>query len=101
MAQRSTERTLVEPHRTFAIDVFVAFAAAQDRLSERDLTDPRIDPEGTPGWATVNLRAGWQATDHLRLRLAVENVLDSNYRAHGSGMDAAGVNAIAGAELSF
>ena len=66
------------------------FAGRQDRLSPRDATDPRINPEGTPGWSTLNLGVDWQALPGLELRLEVRNVFDRRYREHGSGLDAPG-----------
>ena len=66
------------------------FAGRQDRLSPRDATDPRINPEGTAGWATLNLGMDWQALPGLELRLEVRNLFDRRYREHGSGLDAPG-----------
>ncbi len=83
---------LVRPATGLEVDGYVLFAAEQDRLSDRDAGDPRIDPEGTPGWATLNLRAAWRPRDNLELELLVENLLDKRYREHGSGLDARGFN---------
>ena len=44
----------------------------------------------TPGFASVNLRAGVSLTDYLDVTLALTNALDRNYRVHGSGVDAPG-----------
>jgi outer membrane receptor protein involved in Fe transport len=74
------------------IEPRVEFAAEQDRLSPRDVRDSRINPDGTPGWATLNLEASWQAAAGWDLTLAVENILDKRYRIHGSGIDAPGRN---------
>ena len=71
---------------------FIVFAADQDRLSERDLTDPRIDPDGTDGWVTANIRATWAPNDDWLVRAAALNVFDERYRVHGSGIDAPGQN---------
>lgn len=67
-------------------------AAEQDRLSGRDIGDPRIDPEGTPGWSSIGLRADWQFSDRLQLGLQLENLADRHYREHASGVDAPGLN---------
>ncbi|MGH7963172.1 MAG: TonB-dependent receptor plug domain-containing protein, partial [Candidatus Binatia bacterium] len=83
------------------VESFVRFAAAQDRLSARDLTDPRIDPDGTAGWVTANFRVGWEVHDRLRVRLALENLWDESYREHGSGINAPGINAIISLETHF
>ncbi len=74
------------------IEPWVEFAAEQERLSPRDVRDSRIDPEGTPGWATLNLKTSWQSDSGWGLTLAVENILDKRYRIHGSGIDAPGRN---------
>jgi outer membrane receptor protein involved in Fe transport len=92
---------LYRPMPRLWVEPFVRFAATQDRLSERDRTDPRINPEGTPGWVTANIRLGWEITEHFRGRLAVENIFDQPYREHGSGINAPGINAIVSLEARF
>ena len=67
------------------LEGFLRFATDQDRLSERDTGDPRINPNGTPGWVTASLRAGWQINAYLAVKGALENVFDKSYREHGSG----------------
>jgi outer membrane receptor protein involved in Fe transport len=74
------------------LEPYVDFAGKQDRLSPRDVSDPRIDPTGTSGWATFNLLLSWQASQRLELGLRLENLADKNYREHGSGIDAPGRN---------
>ena len=66
------------------------FAARQDRLSPRDLTDPRINPAGTAGYATTNIAATWNVREQLDLRLSAENLANRKYREHGTGLDEAG-----------
>lgn len=89
------------PRPTLWVEPFVRFAARQDRLSRRDMTDPRIDPNGTPGWVTLNVELGWDVRPYLGLRFALENITDASYREHGSGIDAPGINAILSAEGRF
>ena len=67
---------------------WIDVARRQDRYSPRDLLDPRIDPEGTDGWASWNLRLGWAPTPHLRATLQLLNAADARYREFGSGIDA-------------
>jgi len=67
-------------------------AASQQRLSPRDLDDPRINPDGTPGWLIVNLAADYAASDRLAVGIAANNLLDRLYRVHGSGLDARGTD---------
>lgn len=98
------------PGRAAYLEPWLRAAAAQDQLNSGDTKDLRIceDPArpgsvfaagqcpGTPGWFTVNLRAGyrWDARfaglQSLRLDLDAGNLLDRRYRVHGSGIDAPG-----------
>ena len=90
----------------FHMGAFVDWAAPQRRLASGDRGDLRIcqDPdapgatlgdacEGTDGWASVSIRAGLAPVEGLRVEVAVHNLLDARYRYHGSGLDAAGVDA--------
>lgn len=83
------------------LEGYVNFADRQNRLSDRDRADPRINPNGTPGWATLNLRAGWQFNAHWAFQLHLENLLDQPYREHGSGIDAAGINVLASVRTAY
>ncbi|MGI9221572.1 MAG: TonB-dependent receptor [Woeseiaceae bacterium] len=76
----------------FAIDGWIAFAAAQDRLSARDIRDSRINPNGTPGWGSVGVRGSLETHSNWKFALGVDNILDKNYRRHGSGLDSVGRN---------
>jgi outer membrane receptor protein involved in Fe transport len=93
------------------MEAFVRASAKQSRLSEGDVADPRIPgytrkPDevvwngrnavnaGTPGWFTVNLRAGLNLAGATRLTVALENALNRRYRIHGSGVDAPGRNVV-------
>ncbi|MFQ5804304.1 MAG: TonB-dependent receptor plug domain-containing protein [Candidatus Methylomirabilales bacterium] len=92
---------LYRPRPTLWIEPFIRFSARQDRLSPRDISDPRIDPNGTPGWATINVKLGWDVHPNLGVRFALENITDANYREHGSGIDAPGIDAILSVEGRF
>ncbi|MDD5305840.1 MAG: TonB-dependent receptor [Deltaproteobacteria bacterium] len=63
------------------------WAAAQDRLAIADLSDARIPEGGTPGFAVMDLRAGYRRGDLFLLSIALENVFDSAYRYHGSAVN--------------
>jgi hemoglobin/transferrin/lactoferrin receptor protein len=58
-------------------------------------------PEGSPPWYTLNLRGAYAFNAHLSLQLALENILDMNYRTFGSGISAPGRNFIASARWRF
>jgi outer membrane receptor protein involved in Fe transport len=45
-----------------------------------------------PGFATLNFRGGYRTSERSEIVWVLENVLDKNYRVHGSGVDGAGRN---------
>ena len=55
----------------------------------------------TAGWFTTNVQFGFTWTEHLQLTGGVMNLLDRNFRVHGSGVDMLGVNAFAGLNWRF
>ena len=75
------------PMPAFSVEPYVFFAGKQHRLDANDLTDSRINPSGTPGYANVNLRLGWEPTPDYRMQLEGNNLLDAFYREHGSGIE--------------
>jgi len=89
------------PWESLWVEAFTRFAGPQNRLSDRDIRDPRIDPGGTPGWATGNLRAGLAVGEHWSGTVAVENFTDASYREHGSGIQAPGVGVIATLQVRY
>jgi outer membrane receptor protein involved in Fe transport len=96
---RLAARISVTPRWT--VEPSIYWAARQDRLSPRDSIDPRINPEGTAGWASATLRAAWQPRESFTAHFGVENLADRRYREHGSGFDAAGRSAFASVNFSF
>ncbi|TJY63214.1 TonB-dependent receptor [Sinimarinibacterium sp. CAU 1509] len=84
-----------------SVEAYILFAGAQQRLDDDDRNDTRIDPEGTPGWATLNLRGVWQVRPWLDLQVEGRNLLDQAYREHGSGVDAAGAGLMLGTTARF
>ena len=75
-----------------SFDAYSLYATRQDRLSARDLLDPRINPAGTAGWVSLNLRADWKLSDTIKMGFSAENVADKRYREHGTGLDEPGRN---------
>jgi outer membrane receptor protein involved in Fe transport len=65
------------------------WGAAQTRLAPADSADPRIPAGGTPGYAILDLRAGYRFDPHVLIGLVFENVIDSPYRYHGSSVNGA------------
>jgi outer membrane receptor protein involved in Fe transport len=68
----------------------VRWAAAQDRLAPSDRSDARIPLGGTPGFAVLDLRAGFRPDRHVAVTAIVENVSDAAYRYHASSTNGAG-----------
>ena len=55
----------------------------------------------TPGFVSINVRAGLALTRHLTATFGLVNALDRNYRVHGSGVDAPGRGGFASVSVSF
>jgi outer membrane receptor protein involved in Fe transport len=55
----------------------------------------------TAGFASLNLRGGIAIAENVGLNIALMNLFDRNYRAHGSGIDAPGINLFVGLKYSF
>ncbi|UCD94214.1 MAG: TonB-dependent receptor [Candidatus Zixiibacteriota bacterium] len=81
----------LKPSPPVWIELFVRLAGEQTRLSARDIDDTRIDPGGTPGWHTVNFRAGFKL-DGFFVSVSLENIGDETYKEHGSGIYSPGRN---------
>jgi outer membrane receptor protein involved in Fe transport len=79
------------------------WALAQNRLSPQDLADPRIDPDGTDGWTTFDLDVGGPLGgigSGSTWTVGLHNLLDEDYRIHGSGIDSPGFGAVVGVRFS-
>ncbi len=61
----------------------------QTRLSSGDIADDRIADGGTPGWNVLNLYGGY-SYEYITIRLGLENLFNTAYRVHGSGIDGIG-----------
>ncbi len=86
---------------SLGLEAYCFYASSQVRLSDRDRIDPRINPDGTAGWATLNARVSWQINRAFELALRAENLADKQYREHGSGLDEPGRNVILTADYRF
>lgn len=85
----------VEPTDRWWTEAVVVHAADADRLSSADESDTqRIPPGGTPGYTVLDLRAGVEVREGIELALGLENLLDEDYRIHGSGSNQPGRNLI-------
>jgi len=81
----------------------VALAHSQyDNLTAGDKGDTqRIPPDGNPSFTILTLRGGWQITENIGVTLALENLLDEEYRYAGSGSNEPGFGLVAGATIKF
>lgn len=77
------------------------WASDQEQLHPEDRTDPRIDPEGTDGWAIWNLDLAGPLGAGVRWNVTFVNLLDENYRVHGSAIDGPGRSVVFGFQASF
>jgi len=55
----------------------------------------------TAGWFTLNLMGGMRLSEQWRANFGLMNMLDRNYRIHGSGVDTPGISARVGLKYSF
>jgi len=66
------------------------FADQQDRLAQGDKDDNRIPKGGTPGFKVLNLYAGYELNRHLKFNTGLQNLFNTDYRTHGSGINGYG-----------
>lgn len=78
----------------------ILWAGSQTRLSGGDIDDNRIAEGGTDGWAILNIMAGYNYR-FVDIYLKVNNVFDSLYRYHGSGVDGYGRYASIGVNVNL
>ncbi len=85
------------PSAPFWLEGRVLASATADRLAASDVADTqRFPSNGTPSYAVASIQAGWNPTENVQITAAVENLLDDDYRNHGSGQNEPGTNAILG-----
>lgn len=92
----------------WAAAFYLQGAGSQDKLASGDLKDLRIceattgvlygdlgqDCPGSAAWTTLNVRGGYDFEGIGRLDLKVENLTNTRYRNHGSGILAPGFGAM-------
>ncbi len=91
-------------------EVQLRWAAPQTLLGQADFDDPRtclpipafkIACPGTPGFAVVNLRGAARLTRGVQITATLENVANTTYRFHGSGIDGPGLGAMVALEANY
>jgi outer membrane receptor for ferrienterochelin and colicin len=86
--------------RNFYSSAEFLFASKQDRLAQGDVSDNRIPQGGTPGWQVINLFTGYQIAS-VKLNAGLQNILNEDYRTHGSGINGAGRSAFISVDYLF
>jgi hypothetical protein len=64
-------------------------ASPQRRLEAGDKSDNRIPAGGTPGFNVLNSYLSYE-TSNVITRLYVSNIMNTDYRTHGSGINGMG-----------
>lgn len=82
-------------------ELSVVFANGQSDLHPEDVNDPRIDPDGTDAWMTLNLDTGGRINEAFDWNVGLHNLLDERYRVHASGFDAPGFGLVFGIRGHF
>jgi hemoglobin/transferrin/lactoferrin receptor protein len=89
-------------NRRYYLEAEGFFVRHQSRLAPSDVGDTqRIPVNGTPGYALYAVRAGVELAPGLRLSAAAQNLLNKDYRVHGSGSNGPGLNVILGLRGEF
>lgn len=73
----------------------------KDYLLNGEDNEQYATPEGMPAWITLNLSASYRIYKNIDLNIAIENMLDTQYRVFASGMNAAGRNFILSVRGNF
>ena len=73
----------------FFIRPEVWFASQQTRLAQGDKDDIRIGKEGTKGWIISNIFSGFERKNYA-INLSIQNINNTDYRTHGSGINGIG-----------
>ena len=75
-------------------------ASIQDRLAQGDKDDNRIPKGGTPGWEVMNIYTGYKLYK-LQLNMGLQNIFNTDYRTHGSGINGVGRSIFFSAAVNF
>lgn len=99
---------LRRPRSIFSFaELSLRWAGPQDRLGQADLDDPRVCVpgaprcEGTPGFAVLSMRGAARLSRLVYVTAAVENLTNTSYRFHGSGIDGPGLGANLSLEANY
>ena len=91
-----------QPQGRFWVETRGIAAAHEGRLNSADRADTsRFPPAGTPRYFAMMINSGYKVSDNVEFLLTLENVTDTSYRIHGSGVNQPGFNAILGGRLMW
>jgi len=76
-------------YKNLLLNVECLVASKQERLAQGDMDDNRIPEGGTPGWSIFNINGSYNWR-YLTVDLSVKNILNTDYRYHGSGVNGCG-----------
>jgi outer membrane receptor protein involved in Fe transport len=76
------------------------FASKQNRLAQGDKDDNRIPVGGTPAFHVINYYTGYTHKNY-GLQLSFNNLLNNDYRTHGSGINGLGKNVSIAMQVKF
>jgi len=96
--------TLSYKRDKFFLDTYVVYNGwkrTEDFSPYGEDNDAEAMEYGYPAWWTLNLKTGYQFGERFELLFAVENLLDSFYKVHASGISAPGRNFILTARLDL
>ncbi len=76
-------------HKSWLMNIEWSAAGKQDRLAQGDNDDNRIPEGGTPGWNIFNINGSY-TWRFVNIDLSLKNILNTDYRYHGSGVNGYG-----------
>ena len=79
-------------HRSWWINLEWMAAGKQTRLAAGDKDDNRIPAGGTPGWNIFNINSSFEI-GFIKMDFSLQNILNRDYRFHGSGVNGLGRSA--------
>jgi outer membrane receptor for ferrienterochelin and colicin len=82
-------------HEKYWARLFFQAAGKQQRLAAGDISDNRIGPLGTAGWSVINISNGFYLKK-WNIHLTLQNLLNIDYKFHGSGINGVGRSLIIG-----
>ena len=87
-------------HQNLQLAGEVLFAGKQSRLAQGDKDDNRIQAGGTPGWQEMNIYSGYRFKK-FNVRTGIQNIFNTDYRTHGSGINGVGRSAWLGLQYNW